>query len=286
MAARPTGVIVGSPTSDVWSGRTPVSFGGGGGTLRTPGPAAPLVERAGRELRSTRPSEIAPRVLVADCNLLTAEAIALALEQMRFVARFIVPVTPGHLRDVAGWRPDLALLDVDSIDRTTCLQCVAVLREEQVPVAIMADGSDLTILGECVDAGAAWVVDKSSPIARLTVDIARLLAGEEVLDETSRDRLTDSARREERARRARLAPFDVLTRREQQVLAELMEGHGADAIARRSTVSTSTVRSQIKAVLQKLGVNSQLAAAAMASQAGWRLDPDDRQDPLVLDSAR
>lgn len=283
MAARPTTVIVGTHSTDVWSGRAPVAFGGGGSTLRTPGPAVPIAERSARELRSARPSEIAPRVLVADRNLLTAEAIALALEQMRFVARFIVPVTPGHLRDVASWRPDLALLDADSIERSTCLQCVAVLREEQVPVAIMADGSDLTILGECVDAGAAWVVDKSSPIAKLTVDIARLLAGEEVLDESSRDRLTGSARREERARRARLAPFEVLTRREQQVLAELMDGHGADVIAQRASVSTSTVRSQIKAVLQKLGVNSQLAAAAMATQAGWQLGPDDRP---VLDPAR
>jgi DNA-binding CsgD family transcriptional regulator len=39
-------------------------------------------------------------------------------------------------------------------------------------------------------------------------------------------------------------------------------------------VSISTVRSQIKSILQKLGVNSQLAAVAMARQAGWGGDPD------------
>jgi DNA-binding NarL/FixJ family response regulator len=275
MAARPAHGL-GTASTDTW----PVGFSLASeswvATLRTPGPAA-AVERSARGLRSEWPSKIAPRVLVADRNLLTAEAIALALTQMRFVARFVVPVTPGHLRDVAGWRPDLALLDADSIERAMCLQCVAVLREEQVPVAIMADGSDLTRLGECVDAGAACVVDKGSPIARLTGDIARILAGEVVLDEDSRRRLTGSARREERARRERLAPFEVLTRREQHVLAELMNGHGAEDIARRASVSTSTIRSQIKAVLQKLGVNSQLAAAAMATQAGWRPEPDDRQ---------
>ncbi len=277
MAARRTGVIVGASPADVWTGRSPMAFGAAGDTLRTPGPATSVAERQNRELRAARSWEAAPRVLVADRNLLTAEAIALALEQLQFVTRFVVPVTPGHLQDVVGWRPDVALLDANSIERSTCLQCLAVLREAQVPVAIMTDGSDLTVLGECVDAGAAWVVDKTAPMDRLTGDIARLLAGEAVLDSSSRDHLAGSARREQRARRAQLAPFDVLTRREQQVLAELMDGHGADAIARRASVSTSTVRSQIKAILQKLGVNSQLAAAAMASQAGWRPEPDGRQ---------
>ena len=65
-------------------------------------------------------------------------------------------------------------------------------------------------------------------------------------------------------------PF--LTEREQVVLAELIEGHCAEDIAKAAFVSISTVRSQIKAILQKLGVNSQLAAVAMARRAGWSLE--------------
>jgi len=60
-----------------------------------------------------------------------------------------------------------------------------------------------------------------------------------------------------------------LTEREQSVLAELMEGHCAEEIAKAAFVSISTVRSQIKAILQKLGVNSQLAAVALTRRAGW-----------------
>ena len=51
-----------------------------------------------------------------------------------------------------------------------------------------------------------------------------------------------------------------------------MEGHCAEEIANAAFVSISTVRSQIKAILQKLGVNSQLAAVALARRAGWSLD--------------
>ena len=56
----------------------------------------------------------------------------------------------------------------------------------------------------------------------------------------------------------------MLTDREKFVLAELIEGHCAEEIANAAYVSISTVRSQIKAILQKLGVNSQLAAVAQA----------------------
>ena len=51
-----------------------------------------------------------------------------------------------------------------------------------------------------------------------------------------------------------------------------MEGHCAEEIAQAAFVSISTVRSQIKAILQKLGVSSQLAAVALARRADWSLD--------------
>jgi DNA-binding NarL/FixJ family response regulator len=73
----------------------------------------------------------------------------------------------------------------------------------------------------------------------------------------------------------RLALFSILTPREKTVLGELMEGRDAEAIARRSWVAVSIVRSQIKSILQKLGVNSQLAAAAFAREAGWSYPIDE-----------
>lgn len=215
------------------------------------------------------PAVASPRVLVVDGNLLTAEAIALALGQVAFCTRFVIPASPAHLKDVIGWGPSLVLLDIDSVDHAICLECIAVLHGAGIPVAVMGGRMDSALLGECVDAGAAWVVDKGAPMTTLQADIARLLAGEAFLDDAARRALVSPFREANRAQRARLAPFDVLTQREQHVLGELMAGHSAEAIARRASVSTSTVRSQIKAVLQKLGVNSQLAAAALAAQAGW-----------------
>jgi two-component system, NarL family, nitrate/nitrite response regulator NarL len=218
-----------------------------------------------------------PRVLVIDRNLLTAEAIVLALGQRAFAGRFVVPVAADHLRDlVVAWRPRLALLDIDSVDGTTSLECLEIMQRADIPVSVMGGKLDGPLLGRCIHAGAASVVDKSAPLVELVGVIGRHLAGEVVLGEDVRRQLTDAYRRQTQDQRARLAPFEVLTRREKYVLSELMDGHAPEAIARRASVSISTVRSQIKAILQKLGVNSQLAAAGMARQAGWTLGDGDR----------
>ena len=46
-------------------------------------------------------------------------------------------------------------------------------------------------------------------------------------------------------------------------------GRPAEGIAKDLVVSLATVRSQIRSLLLKLGVHSQLAAVAMARCAGW-----------------
>jgi DNA-binding NarL/FixJ family response regulator len=66
-----------------------------------------------------------------------------------------------------------------------------------------------------------------------------------------------------------LAPFEELSAREREVLGALLDGKTANAIATTSFVSISTVRSQIRSVLQKLNVNSQLEAVAAATRCGW-----------------
>jgi len=63
--------------------------------------------------------------------------------------------------------------------------------------------------------------------------------------------------------------FGRLTEREAAVLAAIVDGANADEIAARMTVAVSTVRSHIRSILDKLGVNSQLAAVALARRAGW-----------------
>jgi DNA-binding NarL/FixJ family response regulator len=67
--------------------------------------------------------------------------------------------------------------------------------------------------------------------------------------------------------------FERLTRRERQVLSALMRGETARDISRQSFVSLPTVRSQIRSILTKLGVSSQLGAVVLAYRSGWDAGP-------------
>ncbi len=64
--------------------------------------------------------------------------------------------------------------------------------------------------------------------------------------------------------------LDRLTPREEEVLAALSEGKRVRDIASESYVSEATVRTQVKSVLAKLGVTSQIAAVAFARELDWR----------------
>ena len=53
------------------------------------------------------------------------------------------------------------------------------------------------------------------------------------------------------------------------MLHALASGQSAAQIAAAAYVSEATVRTQVRAVLTKLGVTSQLQAIALARRAGW-----------------
>ena len=57
---------------------------------------------------------------------------------------------------------------------------------------------------------------------------------------------------------------------ERVVLAHLMAGHTVAEIARREHLAEATVRTQVKSVLAKLNVSSQLAAVGLAHEMEWQ----------------
>jgi DNA-binding NarL/FixJ family response regulator len=139
---------------------------------------------------------------------------------------------------------------------------------------------DRAVLGAAAEAGVIGILHKSEPFDDLIEGVRRAARHETLLSESRRYELADEVRRLRHEREAALAPFAALTPREAAVLSRLMTGESAEAIAEASFVGLATVRSQIRAVLTKLGVKSQLAAVAAAHRAGWTAaagtDPDGR----------
>ena len=137
-------------------------------------------------------------------------------------------------------------------------------------------GRQMRVLGESVKAryleqlGLASAPSEAAlgDVENDVVDLADHLEG--MVGSPSQRRELQAVLAERRNRLAELrAPFDQLTPREEVVLAGLVRGLSAPCIADEAMVSAATVRTQIRSILLKLGVHSQLAAVSLARRARW-----------------
>jgi two-component system, NarL family, nitrate/nitrite response regulator NarL len=130
--------------------------------------------------------------------------------------------------------------------------------------------------GRCLRAGALTVASQESGLHALQEALDEALAGRSLHSEAAvADLVAGADRADGDAGRTALALLDTLSLREREILTHLMAGRCAAEIARECVVAEATVRTQTKAILAKLGVNSQLAAVAVAHRAGWSA-PSDR----------
>lgn len=117
--------------------------------------------------------------------------------------------------------------------------------------------------GGFLDAGAAAVLPASTSIDELLEAVETLARGDEVTGIFERQVLLRRWFAQQAERDVNRSRIALLTPREREVLALLHEGCSTLTIAERLGVSPTTVRSQIRAILRKLGVRSQLAAVAV-----------------------
>ncbi len=136
-------------------------------------------------------------------------------------------------------------------------------------MAVLSDSTHELLLSAAVNAGATGLVASSDLMIDTVDQILAMVKGEQLLSEFRRSELLNLFRTHRVDRDNRFMPFESLSRREGEVLCLLMEGHSVAKIAESSFVSVGTVRTQVKAILRKLGVNSQAAAVALAYRSGW-----------------
>lgn len=169
----------------------------------------------------------------------------------------------------ASVQPDVVLLDLFLGSVGTATPIIGPLTELGARVLVITASDDPVRLAECLEAGGAGVFSKASPFNDLLDMLVDAVRGETVIEPQARAALLSLLRERRAEERRQWSGFRMLTPREAAVLQALMDGRLAEEIAASDGVSVATVRAQIRAVLQKLGVNSQLAAVAMARRAGW-----------------
>jgi DNA-binding NarL/FixJ family response regulator len=212
-------------------------------------------------------------VVVVDDHLLIGRLVVGLLERAGYSAAHAYAAATEETWDlVAGLSPQVLLLDFD----LGPFHDARVILERAVKADIIVAGftasDDRLERASFLEMGASVVVGKDCGPADLVAVVELALAGEELMSADERHSALTRLRKYRARRRKTTARFELLTRREQETLRLITEGHGASEIAGMWNVSLPTVRSHIRAVLAKLDVSSQLRAAAMARDTGWYED--------------
>lgn len=212
-------------------------------------------------------------VMVVEDRQILAESLALGLENEGIgVVLAMDPDLDDVIRVAGEIEPEAAIVALGFGTGTLTEQVIGALSGLGIPTLVMTGGTDRLRLARCVAEGAVGIIDKSSSFTAVAAIIGERAGLTGSLSKVEIYALQDELRRYRMEVAERRRPFELLTSREREVLRLLTEGKRAEEIADVSYVSISTVRTQIRAILMKLGVSSQLAAVAMANRANW-FDP-------------
>jgi two-component system, NarL family, response regulator DevR len=212
------------------------------------------------------------RVVVVDDHDTFRDPLAFMLEREPDLTVVARPRSLSEAREVlvsAGLAVDVAIVDLNLPDGwgTDFIRDLRSFRPRAAALVLSAM-ADKKHLAGAIEAGAAGVMHKSTPMRDLVEAVRRLAAGEQLLSQQEVIEALRLLMRERESQREAQLASDKLTPREREVLQALAEGLSDKEIAQRFHVGTGTVHSHVTSVLSKLGVSSRLQALVFAARHG------------------
>ena len=208
------------------------------------------------------------RVGLVEDHSMVRQALAFVLERD---AGFEVAAQAGSVaeaREISS-EVDVAIVDLGLPDGDGT-EVIKELRAKnpKIITLVLSATSDRTQLARAVEAGAAGLLHKSTPLEGVAQAVRRLLAGEALIamDEVI-EFLRLAGREREKEYRERLG-VQQLTPREKEILQALAEGLNDRQIAQRLHISFETERNHMTNIFAKLGVESRLQAILFAVRRG------------------
>lgn len=216
------------------------------------------------------------RITIIDDHPLLAVALRDELEHAGAEVSLLDPTvgTETLLLTVNNNKPDCVVVDLGMPIPGGGSALIGPMVEGGHRVLVLTGETGTQLLARSSAAGAEAIVSKTEPLNEIVDTIVQVASGQSVRA-AQKTQLADDYRRMVAEREARHAPFVGLTPREEQVLAGLMDGQAPAILAEQNYVSVATIRTQIKNLLGKLGVSSQLQAVAMANRSRWSPDGDE-----------
>jgi DNA-binding NarL/FixJ family response regulator len=211
----------------------------------------------------------APAVLIVDDHQFVGEGLEAVLRAHGFDAHRSACRSCAEIMDEAAAH-EVIVLDLDLGPVGDGRDLVAPLTELGCAVVVLTGQQDPLRLATCVEQGASAITSKAAGFGEIVDVVTRAAAGEPVMSDAARTRYLAELADHRRQLQQNQAPFQRLSHQEARVLTRIMDGKSAEEIAEDLYVSLNTVRTQIRGILRKLDVGSQLAAAAMARHHGWQ----------------
>jgi RNA polymerase sigma factor (sigma-70 family) len=222
-----------------------------------------------KDLRAEDHANELTRILLIDDHVSYRQALANMLERQ---PEFKVVGEAGSLaearklsgkslKDVDVAVVDLALPDGDTfglIERFA-------LYEPQVMILVLSASLEPERFTRAVEAGAAGVLDKFTPIKDIIEAVRQLKDGEALI---SRPEVIEMLSREGQHKQEALQAIETLTPREREILRALAEGLQSKQIAEKLNITVDTERTHVLNILHKLGVHSRLQALLFAVRHG------------------
>jgi NarL family two-component system response regulator LiaR len=161
---------------------------------------------------------------------------------------------------VAATRPDVLLLDLymPGLDGHAV---IAALRDtpHRPAVVVLTSAADDEHLVRAMHAGATSYLLKTAPAEHVIAAVRDAAAGTASLSPELLTQLTRALRRP-----APPDPFDPLSPREREVLQLIARGHSNRQIARSLEIGEQTVKTHVRSILTKLGLQDRVQAAIFA----------------------
>jgi DNA-binding NarL/FixJ family response regulator len=138
----------------------------------------------------------------------------------------------------------------------------------QIMTLVLSASLEAGRFARAIEAGAAGVLHKSTPIKEIIDAVRRLKAGEALLSPGEVIDMLRLVSRERQEKQEALQAIEKLTARERELLGALAEGLESREIAERLNITVETERTHMVNILHKLDVHSRLQALVFAARHG------------------